>query len=148
MGAGKVGAILLGALSLCAGLLFLTGGFATSRAQSEPAVPTADINDEIVFIDANGFIRVFDYVDDVPAETVRWYSPIGGFADIALGDVNDDSDMEIIGVRGGPEEGELVIFDPVVVDRTRAHRWHDQRHSMGHALHAADSRRSYPGRCR
>ena len=81
-----------------------------------PTAPTAGVNDEIVFIDANGFIRVFDYVDDVPPETVRWYSPIGGFADIALGDVNDDSDMEIIGVRGGPEEGELVIFDPVVVD--------------------------------
>ena len=116
MGAGKAGAILFVALSLCAGLLFLTGGFATSSAQSEPTAPTAGVNDEIVFIDANGFIRVFDYVDDVPPETVRWYSPIGGFADIALGDVNNDSDMEIIGVRGGPEEGELVIFDPVVVD--------------------------------
>ena len=36
MGAGKAGAILFVALSLCAGLLFLTGGFATSSAQSEP----------------------------------------------------------------------------------------------------------------
>lgn len=70
-------------------------------------------DDEVVYLDAQGYIRVYD-----PAQTntpaVTWVSPIGGWVDFALGDLNGDGDSEIVAVQGDTGSGRLTIYDPVV----------------------------------
>lgn len=78
------------------------------------AAPSADPDEEIVYIDGNGVIRVLDTRVTGGNPAVEWFSPDGGWRDIALGDVNLDGDMEIIAVGGGTNDGKLAIFDPVV----------------------------------
>lgn len=78
------------------------------------AAPSADPNEEIVYIDGDGVIRVLDTTVTSGNPQVQWFSPDGGWRSIALGDVNGDGDMEIIAVGGGMNDGKLAIFDPVV----------------------------------
>jgi hypothetical protein len=60
-----------------------------------------------------GVIRVEDPLPVGPSLQVRWFSPDGGWSDIALGDFNDDGDQEIVAVRPEGAGGRLTIFDPV-----------------------------------
>ncbi len=88
-----------------------------------PVVPAAagqpEGTDEIVYIDGgNGFIRVIDPVWGGASPEVRWISPESNFEDFALGDVNNDGDMEIIAVKGNPGSGVLIIYDPVASGKT------------------------------
>jgi hypothetical protein len=75
------------------------------------AAISADPNGEIVYIDNNGFIRVLDTQGD---PLVQWVSPTGGWDDVALGDVNDDTDLEIIAMNRDGDFVNIGVFDPVV----------------------------------
>ena len=92
-------------------------------APDSPNTPSADPAKEIVYIDANGIIRVLDWQTS-GGPLVDWSSDLdknadgsvhgNGFRDFALADVNNDGDMEIVGIRGGSADGELVVYDPVI----------------------------------
>ncbi len=78
------------------------------------AAPNADPDEEIVYIDANGVIRVLDTRVTGSNPEVRWFSPDAGWRDLTLVDVNNDGDMEIVAIGGGSTDGKLAVFDPVV----------------------------------
>lgn len=90
----------------------------------QPVTPAAsgqpESTDEIVYIDGEaGFIRVIDPVWGGASPEVRWISPESNFKDIALGDFNNDGDMEIAAVRGSAGNGQkLIIYDPVASGKT------------------------------
>lgn len=88
------------------------------HAPLQPAVahaePSADPDEEIVYIDDAGIIRVFDTRVTGGNPEVKWVSPDGNWRDFALGDVNNDGDMEIVAIGGGSTDGKLAVFDPVV----------------------------------
>lgn len=73
-------------------------------------------DDEIVYLDPDRTIRVFDPLPPTPSLYVDWASPEGGWTQIALGDVTGDGDVEIIAVRQEEDAGLLRIFDPVAQD--------------------------------
>ena len=75
-----------------------------------PRAITPNSNDEIAYIDFQGYIRTYD-----PEQPdVQWISPTGGWRDLALGDFTGDGDMEIVAIAGGKDDGRLAIYDPVV----------------------------------
>ena len=81
--------------------------------EDEPA------DDEIVYIDADGFIQVLDPFQLPNHPEVKWVSPDDGWRNASLGDFNGDGDMEIVAIGGGSDnsnsdDGRLVIYDPVV----------------------------------
>ena len=82
-------------------------------AGSPAAVQAQSVDDEIVYIDGTGVIRVLD-TNQAGTKLIQWFSDEGGFYDFALGDVNNDEDLEIIGIKGTGAEGKLVVYDPVV----------------------------------
>jgi hypothetical protein len=76
---------------------------------------SANPNEEIVYIDGEGYIRVLDVEAPGTAKTVQFRSPDPGWRNAALGDFNNDGDMEIVAVRGtGPGDSFVAIYDPVV----------------------------------
>ena len=77
------------------------------------AQPPGDVADEIVYIDATGRMHVRDSVYTGTTE-IAWYSPVDGYTDAVLIDVNGDSDAEIAGVRAVGGATTLDIYDPVV----------------------------------
>jgi len=87
---------------------------AVAAATMAPAAPSADPDEELVYIDADGVIRVLDTRVTGANPEVKWFSPTGGWRDAVLGDVNNDGDMEIIAIGGGATDGRLAVFDPVV----------------------------------
>lgn len=96
-------------------LASVLGALAPSRVHAEPAAPNADPDSEIVYIEGGDeFIRVLDTRTSGSNPEVKWKSPDGDWREFALGDVNNDTDMEIIAIKGGTGSGKLVIFDPVV----------------------------------
>jgi hypothetical protein len=82
-------------------------------ARPVSAATSADPNAEVVFITDAGVIQVWD---PPPASnpTVDWVSPTAGWADIALCDVNDDGDLEIIAYNSVQPTFTLAVFDPVI----------------------------------
>lgn len=97
------------ALAAVVGLTLLPG----SPAQPQVANAQVNLDEEIIYIDGNGFIRTLDVTQTGPAP-INWVSPEGGFIDFTLGDVNNDGDQEIIAIGGTGALGRLVIYDPVV----------------------------------
>ena len=85
---------------------------AQDRATSAPAAISADASEEIVYIDSGGTIRVLD--TQFSQFEVKWVSPDSGWRDFALGDFNNDGDMEIVAVRGTDSTAFVAVFDPVV----------------------------------
>lgn len=88
---------------------------AESDTMDVPQATGGDVAKEIIYTDNNGFIRVFDPYHS--GQQVQWVSPTGNWRSIAVGDFNNDGDMEIVAVRGAPGDAvapELAIFDPVV----------------------------------
>lgn len=81
-------------------------------AQAAEDAPAATPDDEIIYIDAGGFIRVIDPNVAPGTEEIRWASPEGGWFDFAVADVNNDGDKEIIAIGNN----KLTVFDPVVQD--------------------------------
>jgi len=76
------------------------------------AKPTANPDDEIVYIDAGNTIRVIDPNVATGTQEIRWSSPDNIWFDFATGDFNNDGDQEIVAIGGG----KLTVFDPVVRD--------------------------------
>ena len=72
-----------------------------------------DPNDEIIFIDPFGVIRVLD-VTVLGTKQIEWYSPEGNFQHLAVGDVNNDGDYEIVAIQQSGASSKLVVYDPVV----------------------------------
>ncbi len=84
-------------------------------AAAAPAAVAADAADEIVYVDNAGFVRVLDPQAGGSGPEVKWVSPEASFNEVALGDFNNDTDMEIIAIKGNPgQAGRVVIYDPVV----------------------------------
>lgn len=93
---------------------------ATARAPVY-GLATANADDEIVYLDPGGVIRV---VDPRPSSTqleVQWASPDGGWTAFALGDFNADGDEEIAAIRTEAGAGRLTVFDPVLLDVPEGH---------------------------
>ncbi|NOZ26789.1 MAG: VCBS repeat-containing protein [Chloroflexi bacterium] len=72
------------------------------------AAPTVD--QEIVYLDSTGRIKVHDPYVPPGKEAVVWQSPDSGWSAVATGDFNGDGDDEIIALRGATAK----VFDPVV----------------------------------
>lgn len=86
---------------------------------SKPAIAqVVSIDDEVVYLDAQGYIRVYDPTQTTGAPAVTWVSPIGGWVDFALGDLNGDGDSEIVAVQGKTGSGRLTVYDPVITAGT------------------------------
>lgn len=84
----------------------------SALAQEAPqTIQIANQEDEIVYIDNKGFIRVFDPQTSPQMPAVSFRSPEGGWFDAVVADVNGDGDDEIIAVS---DNGMLKIYDPVV----------------------------------
>ncbi|MBX2998574.1 MAG: hypothetical protein KF893_08705 [Caldilineaceae bacterium] len=79
----------------------------TPVVQAETA---ATPDEEIIYIDAAGYIRIIDPNVAPGTQEIRWVSPEGGWYDFATGDFNGDGDAEIAAIGNG----KLTIFDPVV----------------------------------
>ena len=73
-----------------------------------------NIDEEIVYLDTSGFIRVLEPQVTTGQQTVQWVSPVGGWRDFVLGDFNGDGDAEIVAVSGDSTSGRLTIYDPVI----------------------------------
>lgn len=84
-----------------------------AAAQALPAGWLANPNsdDEVIYIDPSGFIRVYDPVGE---PKITWVSPEGGWSAAALGDFTGEGDDEIVAVGGKDGASRLVIYDPVV----------------------------------
>ena len=78
-------------------------------AQSAETSPAATQDDEIIYIDSSGVIKVID--PNVPAgsQQIKWQSPDSGWLDIATGDFDNDGDQEIVAIASN----KLTVFDPV-----------------------------------
>lgn len=94
-------------------LLLIGAGF--WLAQQPASAQTTNNDAELVYLDANGFIRVFDSTTAANSANVQWVSPVGGWVDIAVGDFNGDGDSEIAAVKGTTGSGLLTVYDPVIV---------------------------------
>lgn len=100
--------VITAAMAMVAALLVVH----QANAQASAASPaTVNTEDEIIYIDANGFIRVLDPQTPARLPPVVFRSPEGGWYDATAGDVNGDGDDEIIAIA---ENGLLKIYDPVV----------------------------------
>lgn len=109
------------AAALWSAMIVLSGAvlpFAPSVAPAAQAavLESGDAGKEIVYIDGEvGFIRVLD-TTFAGTPQVQWISPEADFREFALGDVNGDGDMEIIGIKGDGTEakpGKVIVYDPV-----------------------------------
>lgn len=81
----------------------------------QPVTAQTDVNDEIVYLDPTGTIRVVDPTPRSEDVEVTWFSPTSGWVDFAVADVTNDGDDEIIAVRPLGAGGQLTIFDPVAI---------------------------------
>ncbi|MEZ4867990.1 MAG: hypothetical protein R3C14_42070 [Caldilineaceae bacterium] len=97
-------------------LLFSMIPFSPLAVTPVHAEVSADPDSEIVYIDSSGFIRVLDYLQTGNNPKVDWASPTGGWSDFALGDVNNDGDVEIIAIKSENNVGTLTVFDPVAAE--------------------------------
>lgn len=86
-------------------------GVSDAHLLGEAQVVNSDA--EIVYLDAQGYIRVQD-IAHPSGPLVQWISPVGGWQNFALGDFNGDGDAEVVAIRGTDAGGELAIYDPVV----------------------------------
>lgn len=100
---------LLALVTITATALLVVRPVAAQADAQSPA--TSNTDEEIIYIDANGFISVFDPQWPAELSPVVFRSPDGGWYDAAVGDVNGDGDDEIIAIA---ENGLLKIYDPVV----------------------------------
>lgn len=103
----------LAVLGAWLGVLALAAVAPTS-AHAQDAI---NADDEIVYLDPTGEIRIIDYNPEDPVLHVQWVSPIGGWEDFALGDLNGDGDAEIVAIRSEVGGGRLTVYDPVVTQR-------------------------------
>lgn len=94
------------------GLAILCALAALQLLPSDVRAQSSD--DEIVYIDPGGIVRVLDPTVADDGFEIQWFSPRGGYTLFALIDVNLDGDLEIAAAR--PDDGTTVIdlYDPVI----------------------------------
>jgi hypothetical protein len=95
----------------CALSLGLTLAQPAAAQEGVQAVDTLNREEEIVYIDADGYIRVYDPQTPNNLPPVVFRSPDAGWYNATVGDVNGDGDDEILAFA---ENGLLKIYDPVV----------------------------------
>lgn len=101
-------------LAVCVMMTAVAALLVVHQANAQASVDspvTVNNEDEIIYIDANGFISVLDPQTPAGLAPVVFRSPDSGWYDAAAGDVNGDGDDEIIAIA---ENGLLKIYDPVV----------------------------------
>jgi hypothetical protein len=93
--------------------MFIVAQFVGLFAKPQPVVaaPSANPGDEIVYLDPNGFIKILD-PDGGPLN--GWSSPDGEWEYLSLGDVNADSDIEILAIGRAGGSVKVKVFDPVL----------------------------------
>ena len=81
-----------------------------------PTQGEADNNEEIIYLDDDGFVRVLDAYHTGDTPTIQWSSPEGDWDHFDLGAFNNDGDLEIVvvGNVGDGDTGKIAIYDPVV----------------------------------
>lgn len=86
---------------------------------SAKQVHAQSTDEELAYIDADGVIRTKDFTDDTSGpRRVAWLSPVGGYLDATLVDVQGDGDMEIAALRASGSERSLDLYDPVITSGT------------------------------
>lgn len=81
-------------------LAWLAGGLLAALLRAPVyALTAANADDEIVYLDPEGVIRVMDPRPSSTQLAVQWASPEGGWTALALGDFNADGDLEIAALR-------------------------------------------------
>jgi len=100
----------LAAFAVCALSLSSGSGLVAAPASSQ----AANTDEELVYLDPDGVIRVIDPQSPANSPAVSWNSPTSGWRYLSLGDFNADGDLEIVAV--GENEGayRLAVFDPVI----------------------------------
>lgn len=93
-----------------ASIFMLLGLLVPAASLTVEASPTATADDEIIYIDNFGTIRIIDPNVAAGTQEIQWHSPEGGWQDFATGDFNNDGDMEIAAIGNN----KLTVFDPVV----------------------------------
>lgn len=99
-------------LSQVAGL-----GIAPKSVLAATTAPSSEPSEEIVYLSDTGIIRIYDREPNpnLPGNaTVDWESPTGGWEYLALGDFNNDTDMEIAALRQSGDNFVWAVFDPVL----------------------------------
>ncbi len=101
----------------CLLLLFLLLPPPAAQAQENPGAWLVEPNndDEVVYVDPQGFVRVYDPAGNPP---IAFASPQGGWEIVALGDFTGEGDKEIVAIGASGPGGRLVIYDPVVASGT------------------------------
>ena len=108
-----LGALLLSLLPLAT--LQPSVALAEGRKVDQTDQTSVNPNEEIVYIDDDGYIRVLDVEAPNTPKTIQFKSPDSGWRSLSLGDFNNDGDMEIVAVKGtGPGDSAVAIYDPVV----------------------------------
>lgn len=99
---------------LCIGLLLIPSvpAIGASDGDDTQEVEETNSDDELVYLDPNGVIKVLDPNPAEGSQAVAWESPVAQWTHIATGDFNADGDAEIVAV-GGPGGNRLAIYDPV-----------------------------------
>ncbi|MFO7633801.1 MAG: hypothetical protein R6W76_14750 [Caldilinea sp.] len=100
-------------------LLALLGAIGLSLLAAHPsaaqdgvhAIDTPNLDNEIVYIDDDGFIRVFDPQTPPYLPPVNFRSPDGDWFDATVADLNGDGDDEIIAIA---QDRRLTVYDPVI----------------------------------
>lgn len=95
-------------------LLLLLGLGTPQRGLAQAIGAPQNVDEEIIYIDGDGRIRVIDTNLTGPA-LIDWVSPDTGYIDFAVGDFNADGDYEVVGIKGDAGGRALVVFDPVIV---------------------------------
>lgn len=98
-------------LLLTAALLLPTFASTPPIAQAETS---ASPDAEIVYLDNTGTIRILDTLQTSGNPQLDWTSPSAGWSSFALGDVNNDGDMEVVAIKTTGTTGMLTVWDPVV----------------------------------
>ncbi len=102
-------------LSLVPAAGLTTAARAEGRSVQRTDQTSANPNEEIVYLDANGFVRVLDVEAPGTPKAIQFVSPEGGWRSVGLGDFNNNGDMEIVVVKGdGGSTSLYAVYDPVV----------------------------------
>lgn len=96
-------------------LMAILGGWGLpGGVQAAALAPNND--DEIVYLEPDGVIRVHDPFRPNDIVYVAWQSPGGGWTHLQVVDVTGDGDGEIVALGIGEAGPRLTIFDPVARD--------------------------------
>jgi hypothetical protein len=91
-------------------LLLLAILLPTATVSQVQAEETATADDEIVYVDSSGRIKIIDPNVAPGTQAITWESPDIGWFDVAAGDFNNDGDAEIVAIGNN----KVTIFDPVM----------------------------------